>query len=851
MNIFLKLICYLNYKATMGSQRRSPQTEGGYVLFVIIMISLSTLGLLAAYAKITHVENMRSTSSFEGNTAFYAAEASLNLKVEEIRQKFAGYNTPNGTPPESINACFDLDATNDGTNDFGCAIETFAPSSSGQSGFEAASYVIAKNNGQPEIGTVPRGEAFQNLNMQEYSFAIHAVAKKATASDSELGASLKMDIKSRLIPMFQFAAFYANDLEILPGPTMNLRGPVHTNGSLYLGAGNTLFVHNQVTLGGELYNSRKNNGSTYSDGKVRIKNAAGNWLNLLSKGTGSTNRTSAAMDPELVETAWGTQVQIGLDPVIIPSPSFIDATGAYYNNGDLRIEYKPAPTANNNSDYLETVPFAIQVPNSDPNIDTYQDLTEGQLRSLRQPVMVGRDVEQAGYCSAVSEPNITAVTSDNEVKRYIVEALQTAIASQKVPMQFSEFVDTDTRSTKLSDPVFDDLRASFQAALAARLDEELNMSSILGLGDALAILNLNNIVDTTNLSTLNNLSPAQIAALSYQETDPETGNAVEKGERCFLAAPLRDIGRDAGGHDSPYRFYNDREKQEMRLLQMNLESLTVWNRDGVYVDFNGGTVQDVNNGEGFSTDELLFEQIEPDTGAIANSFQSLGLAASDTSEGGLVFHGTVDQTAYTDAATNDSPFGFALTQGEQLMGLAGTTDNPENTGLTFVSDQAVYVQGDFNTVNKQPASVLADSLNVLSNACLNQDMTINKRSGRDCNPDINDSGVKSRAEPTTINSAFLAGTDITNSAATSGYNGGLENYPRFAENWSGRTLRYRGSFVSLGTPRYVSGRWSDQKYSAPRRDWEFDLDFNNADNLPPLSPRFVYVKQSSFERYLD
>ena len=289
----------------------------------------------------------------------------------------------------------------------------------------------------------------------------------------------------------------------------------------------------------------------------------------------------------------------------------------------------------------------------------------------------------------------------------------------------------------------------------------------------------------------------------------------------------------------------------MRLLQTNIESLTVWNRDGVYVDFNGGAVQDVNNGAGFSTDELLFEQIEPDTGAIANSFQRLGLAASDTSEGGLVFHATVDQTEYTAAGTNDSPYGFALTKGEQLMGLAGTTDNPENTGLTFVSDQAVYVQGDYNTVNKQPASVLADSLNVLSNSCLNQDMTINKKSGKNCNPNINDENDKDNATPTTINSAFLAGTDVTNSAATSGYNGGLENYPRFAENWSGKTLTYRGSFVSLGTPMHVSGRWSSQKYNAPGRDWEYDLEFNNADNLPPLSPRFVYVKQSSFERYLD
>ncbi len=44
-----------------------------------------------------------------------------------------------------------------------------------------------------------------------------------------------MQFKSRLIPMFQFAAFYNKDLEILPGPAMTLDGPVHTNGDLYVG----------------------------------------------------------------------------------------------------------------------------------------------------------------------------------------------------------------------------------------------------------------------------------------------------------------------------------------------------------------------------------------------------------------------------------------------------------------------------------------------------------------------------------------------------------------------------------------------------------------------------------------
>ena len=35
-------------------------------------------------------------------------------------------------------------------------------------------------------------------------------------------------------------------------------------------------------------------------------------------------------------------------------------------------------------------------------------------------------------------------------------------------------------------------------------------------------------------------------------------------------------------------------------------------------------------------------------------------------------------------------------------------------------------------------------------------------------------------------------------------------------------------------------------YNPPTRAWNFDPGFNNAANLPPLTPRFVYVQQVLF-----
>jgi hypothetical protein len=129
----------------------------------------------------------------------------------------------------------------------------------------------------------------------------------------------------------------------------------------------------------------------------------------------------------------------------------------------------------------------------------------------------------------------------------------------------------------------------------------------------------------------------------------------------------------------------------------------------------------------------------------------------------------------------------------------------------------------------------------------------------DCQSNRSLDDVSRAGTTTTVNAAFLAGVDTTSSG---NYNGGLENYPRFHESWSGQTLNYLGSFVSLGTPQTVTGAWCGTGgtykggpppsksncniYDPPNRVWNFDPNFQNVAYLPPLTPRFVYVQQIRF-----
>lgn len=216
-----------------------------------------------------------------------------------------------------------------------------------------------------------------------------------------------------------------------------------------------------------------------------------------------------------------------------------------------------------------------------------------------------------------------------------------------------------------------------------------------------------------------------------------------------------------------------------------------------------------------------------------------GKDLDDDTDGGLVWYFGVDGP---DSAVPNG-YGVRIANGAELV--STVPGAPAIEGLTIATDQALYVKGDFNFVNKKPAAFLADSLNVLSNGWNDANSTL---------------ALASRpALATAIYAAILAGTDTTGGAEgdagqdAGGYNGGLENFIRLHENWAGTTLSFRGSFVSLFAPRHVDGAWvpGAPYYTAPIRDWVYDDDFDEAAFLPPLSPAFVYLKQELFVRRFE
>jgi hypothetical protein len=191
---------------------------------------------------------------------------------------------------------------------------------------------------------------------------------------------------------------------------------------------------------------------------------------------------------------------------------------------------------------------------------------------------------------------------------------------------------------------------------------------------------------------------------------------------------------------------------------------------------------------------------------------------------GILYIDDTSSTGYVD------PKGIRLTNGSILP----------SAGLTVASENSVYIQGDYNTGNNHVSSALfADAVTILSNGW------------KDSNSNAALSSRK--ASDTIVNTAIVAGfipSGWTNPAtgAQYGYSGGLNNFPRFLEDWSSKTFTYTGSMIELFTSQIATGEWDTGSiYVPPTRAWSFDDRF--IDTPPPGSLTAVSIGRGALVRF--
>jgi hypothetical protein len=906
---------YRSLQLLMQLQKLSARNrQDGYALLVTSVMSIVMFSMLSMYLFSSRLHKSTANAIVDAGSTFYASETALNKRANQIRQKFNAYTEPDGE------ALFDTDvatrmrncidpaaaAALKGTGDYQCTTETVyskeavlsTKSTNGGNisnevkNVNYTSYTFVKPTQRPggapaELKVMDSGD-YRGLRALDYRYRVYSTAVKQSTSSIPNNISaqsmLQMEFINRLIPVFQFAAFYENDLEFFPSGDMTVNGPIHTNKSLYMAPGKILVLNGIATYVNNAYRSlpfRATHSTDATNGERIFFNGGGPYTNnfatcysIVKNCISSAGANSSSFSSPLAITATditnSNEKLKKQSKLTLPSTGFLSDSGTYYNNADLRVKFNPSRTGSK---------FNITSINRSGATPVENIFTDDMIKSLQKPVMlrVTTDTNRsfseitrlcprfnsaftlpiAGEPGSVGQAIPTTTLSSLSVtdQEKVVRSLQNAIV--KTPHDDT----SDTGST--SSVSYDKMDKVPTSTSTLRNNFRAEMLSA-GLTAAVAD---------------NVLTKKLIEVASLSTSASSTG--------CFLPPPMQVLENQ----------YDEKEARSgMFILQSNIKSLTVWNRDGYYL--NGSAIQSANNKLFLRKAQKAFPTTLTNTKAITSGLQNakcdyecLGLGSDDTSHDGLVWHySMIDRlTPYNYVSNTDldnltaTPPVFATrsnTKGLSKYGFAfsGATRLPG--ALTLASDQAIYLQGDYNnpsstigdldtildesqfpttaiptpqlfSIEKKPASALADSMTILSNSCYDYDTAkIN------C---LYNWSTMPVASHTVIRAAILSGTEssiVNSSNAMIERGAGLNNHFRLLEDWGGGSstvLKYRGSLVSQGIQREFNGQYrlGGTYYQIPSRDFGFENDFNRADGLPPLTPTVSYLQQQVFKRDYD
>ena len=315
----------------------------------------------------------------------------------------------------------------------------------------------------------------------------------------------------------------------------------------------------------------------------------------------------------------------------------------------------------------------------------------------------------------------------------------------------------------------------------------------------------------------------------------------------------------------------------------------LYNKAGVIVSVNGSTI--TNSGSNPNYNTVISVTTQNGTTLTSTQVDNIKKSLTKTSiwderENKMVDVVNVDVSKVTPELNGASGFNGVLYVQDVTPTVTGDTEPktvrlqkggtlPTN-GLTVASQNPVYIQGDYNTgttyqsdgtpnstnvpanstgnpsntdspvasgYTRKPSAVIADAVMFLSNAW------------KDTNAASSSSALSSRvASNTTINTAIMSGflpsgfdPDGAGSAAAYGYSGGANNFPRFLEDWSNKSMTYYGSMVELFQSKTFIGKWNTGDiYSPPKRRWNYDTIFSTTP--PPGSVDAVVIIRGTWAR---
>ncbi len=802
---------------------RSRNSEHGVALIAVLLLMMLVSAVLAGFVSIIVSEQRLQVVEQGRSEAFYAAHGGIEKLTSDLGQLFGVTYAPRAsqvtalasTPPVFPGITFPT--TSEGAG-YGIA---FTPDATGNPGSSSRSITSGPFQG------------FMGL-VTPYTLSVTA----RTPDGGE--ARMQRQVHTVGIPIFQFGIFSESDLAFEPGPEFTFTGRVHTNGNLFLGAASgPLTLTEKITAVGEVVRAALTDGgtNTYSDDNwVRISTAPGSYRSLRkSEGSVVGGPTSSRNEPTWTNLSTGTyngnirNGRTGARRLELPI-----ATAA------TSIDLIRRPLAGESvtsmlygERYFSKASIRILLSDNATDISTLPGVTGTAPVHLGATPPSGYVVNSTHppFALAPNNPHLKVPTSTPTVGGYLkiekqlegggwqdvtVEILNLGIAGPNqqrtscttpnpdAVIRIQRLADHSTNcNTGSVDPTAYYPQTLFDARQGKLRDVENVNTTSVQLGGVIHYIEL----DVRNLSRW------------IRGEIGSTGTSTVNIEGYTVYFSDRRGNRDAAGRETGEYGFED------------------------FVNLN--TPGSVNN--------------TLDPGEDMNEDGALQTYGATYAGGGLAWQSPLDGSArpwssvIVDLAKKN-PARFFRRALKLTNGQAGNIIAP---GLTVVSENPVYVQGNYNAgpssfeVAHVACAIIADAMTLLSN------------SWRDYNSYVQPYQSQNRVPTTTwYRMAIMGGKGqffSTPSSSLMGSDGGVNNFLRFLEFWDNRTVHYRGSFVSLWYHRqavypfraaYSSGA-NCNTYYPPDRDFQFDTDFRQFNLLPPQTPMFRDVNVLGFTPILS
>jgi Tfp pilus assembly protein PilX len=836
----------------MNNHLVSAPGRRGSALVTVLLFTFLLAAIVASILQWSLTErrmNVRSGYWFEARNA---AEAVAEFGASQIATQFSNAASPPSFDPGGSSPLV-LPASSFFPNGRGANIDGTANSTTHPTGVEliGGTAVTVPSSGALYYidPTDPNNRLDPLVGQWVFRRDIQVLARATAAptnKDKPVTSYVTQTVSVRGAPLFSHAIFYSNnDLEIFPGPTMNVYGPVHCNGNMFISSqGSSLTFNGPVSLTGNIYHAWSNaNSAAEGSGGETLGQSPVSFLVSSSTSAGVTTYVTSSMNPSGTSTGW------------------LDSTYGADNNVSGLSNLAALVTSTSDANFRKNA------------LQTWKgNLQTGSMGiGVYNPVGFGEVVDSANHTPdphvIIDPANGSLATSDPYYNA------KSDVESQKMANKAGLYIQVDV--TTPSSPV---INLYGPAGSAPAGTSAANKGPNGGI-KLVAPANLSNNVSNTTTPPLvkylpfRKLKTVVTVTRSGSTYTTHTAYNVYDSTNTLVSTPTSPSDTTSGsgstGSTTTYAVYSDTSTgssygyglYDQRRGTSGGSDLT---STGVAAGDPGATdlVQIDMKALNSAVDSMIAGTLDANN-SIKKADGTLwgrtpsGSTTPDWNGGVYVEVKTSASPASTPYISTDYPAALSnqttsvrlvdgtVSNGSSLMPAYGTN----GTGLTVVTNAPVYLLGNFNAdgntgtgnattpddgnsgaagnaSKESPVCVAGDAITLLSNSWSDTASLKNKNTAAD----------------TEYATALLVGLQATNNTDSSG---GAHNLPRFLENWSGKTATMRGSLATLYSCKVATQPWSTQYYGAPNRNWGFDQIFKNG-NYPPITPKVMSYRRILF-----